>query len=275
MNDDLLALVAVDRADDPEPDSKTTLFVASTEDEDRYNSVVKQDWDLKNWRRNPVILDNHNMMRVVGRGVEGKVPRVGDDAGKLMIRSEWDLDNPDPSIRSVGWQHLNGFRSAGSVRWKYRKVTERDRLDPSHSAFKQKTKQQVESPWGVYEIESAGLFYEGNELLEFSSVSVPGNANALQRSLLAELGIVEPADWRKRAQRVGETVPRHVAADLESWLELPEHRARALDLLWPDVLDRMRTDPTYRRIHRALGDAGPPPAPVPSFEALVLRHLES
>lgn len=262
----------------------TTLFVASTDEEDRYNSVVRQDWTLKEYRANPIVLDNHNAGRVVGRATEAKVPRSGDDTGRLMIRVLWDTENPDPSIRSVGHQHLNGFRSSGSVRWSYRKVTPRDKLDPAHPAYKAREKKQVSIGDYVYEYETAGVYYEGNNLLEFSSAPLPGNASALQRSYLAAMAELEPGDVGRRLGLVAETVPRAVALDLVELARSasPEQRGGLVDLLWPDLIERVRgelraiarTDTEFRRIVQAY-DAARPARPTTDLLSRVAQLVSS
>lgn len=278
---DLLVLPEVKQQDNSGKADGSTLFEASNDSEDRYDSIVKQDWSLGNYRANPVVLDSHDYKRVVGRAVEAKVPRAGDDTGKLMIRVAWATDAPDPSLAVVGWQHQNGFRSAGSVGWKYSKVTERDRLPTDHKYFRQKQKKTVEFFGMTFEIETAGILYENNELLEFSSVAVPGNATALQRSYLAALSAVAPDDIPARLRIVQETAPRRVGEDLAAQLRDPAQRALAVDLLWPDLVQRMRTDAETRRVLRALLEAGPPAvppaaaaAPTPSLAGLVLRRLQ-
>lgn len=250
---------------DPEAEPGTTLFVASTEDEDRAMDVVRQDWvNRSNFDRNPVILDNHNPYRVVGRGQSAKVPRKGDDAGKLMVRVKWDLESPDPTIAAVGHQHLNGFRAAGSVGFKSGRKTLRSKLDPNSPYYQQPI--EVETWWGGT-VEMSGTLYERNELLEFSSATIPMNPNALQRSLLSAYADVDPADASARAAL---TLPAEAAAGVLGMIET--HRAQVLELLWPDVLERARTDTTFRRILRAAIDAGPP-AETP-FASLVARALE-
>lgn len=160
--------------------ARTTLFVASTADEDRALDVVKQDWRLRNYRGtkespgNPVVLDNHDGRRVVGRGDRVAIPK---DTGNLEILVRWDLDNPDPSLRAVGHQHLNGFRSAGSVGFRSGRITQRDKLAKDHPSFREPA--TLATAWG--EFKWAGLLYEQNELLEFSSASIPMNPLALHR----------------------------------------------------------------------------------------------
>lgn len=162
------------RAASSDPAARTTLFIASTADEDRALDVVRQDWRLRNYRANPVILDNHDGRRVVGRGDRASIPK---DTGNLEILVRWDLDNPDPSLRAVGHQHLAGFRSGGSVGFRSGTITRRDKLAADHPSYREPA--TIASAWG--EIKWAGLLYERNELLEFSSASIPMNPLALHR----------------------------------------------------------------------------------------------
>jgi hypothetical protein len=138
---------------------KTTTFVASTDRADRARDIVAQDWVLDRFLANPVILDNHDSRRVVGMATRAAV-----EDGRLVIEVAWDLESPDPSIAAVGHQHLQGFRRAGSVGFRAGKVTFRADLPDTHPAYGER-----------------GYFYEGNELLEFSSATIPMNPDALQR----------------------------------------------------------------------------------------------
>lgn len=253
------AVLVLQRAEEANDKYKgTTLFVASTDSEDRAMDVVKQDWRLRNFRANSVILDNHEPMRVVGRSIESVVPRTGDDAGRLMIRVGWDLENPDPSIRSVGHQHLAGYRRAGSVGFKHGKKTARNKLDQSSPYYREPVK--VETWWGEYEM--SGYLYESNELLEFSSATIPMNAEALQRSIVAAYAECDPADLGRRGNVASETgIPKATVANLLEMARAPEHRSALLDLLWPDLVGRMKTDAEVKRIMQVHALAVPAAAP--------------
>lgn len=252
----------------------TTLFVASTAREDRTLYVIEQDWRLAEFRKIGVILDNHNRSRVVGTPKSARVPRAGDDAGQLMIEVFWDLESPDPGIVNVGSQHLRGIRKTGSVGFVSESITRRDKLPQNHPAYREPKK--FTSSWG-YEYQDAGLYFKGNTLHEFSSAPLPANADAAQRSWSDYLAEVDPFDVDGRARRAGEIQHRASAETLRQWAADPAKRAELLDVLWPDILQRARTDTDLRRILRAVLDVGPPPAPVPevpSFASLLARRLE-
>jgi hypothetical protein len=286
--------------DDPEAIPGTTLFVASTDTPDRAMDVVSQNWKLRAFRDNPVILDNHDHRRVVGHAVSVKVPKVGPDAGKLMIRVAWDIESPDPSIRNVGHQHLNGIRRAGSVGFRSTKTTRRDKLAPDHAYYQAPV--EVETWWGTEML--AGKLYEGPELLEFSSATVPMNAEALQRSLVgtSRAELEDPAEGDPSPPAEDDTpVPEFLTLLADDGV-----RGQFVDLVWPDLATRfaellappepesadeepeaakafraailrvLRTNEARRLLKAAL-DQGPPArtATATPFLSLLARELET
>lgn len=265
------------RAADASAPDGSTLFVASTDDEDRAMDVVRQDWRLRNFRRNGVILDNHNRSRVVGRSLMAKVPKKGADAGKLLIRVGWDLQSPDVSIRVVGDQHLNGFRNAGSVGFRHGKRTERSKL-PESSPY-HRLPIEVETWYG--KVERSGTLYEQNELMEFSSATIPMNPEAVARALgmddpgaqLAErLGELDGADLERRLAVLGQSLRAEIAADMRATLPgmLADESTRSavLELLIPDIKARMRSDREFRAIVEGYRGAGPPADTAPVWRTV-------
>lgn len=177
------------RAARSRPEDGTTLFVASTEREDRAMDVVRQDWRLGAFKANPVILDNHDRSRVVGVGVDAWVARAVSDevdegmVGNLLIRVKWDQDSPLPDLRDVGRQHLAGIRRAGSVGFRHGKKTDRSKLPTDSPYYREPV--QLETWFGT--IAHAGYLYERNDLLEFSSATIPANPDAVQRALSVDV----------------------------------------------------------------------------------------
>ncbi len=165
-------LTSVDIESSATGEDGITKFIASTDAEDRAMDVVNQNWNLKSFLANSPILDNHRTDRVVGVGVRAEVVD-----GKLEIDVQWDDDNPDPSIRSVGHQHKKNIRRAGSVGFRAGQVIERDKLPKDHKFYREPV--IIETWFGP--VAHAGLFYDEPELLEFSSATVPMNPDALQR----------------------------------------------------------------------------------------------
>lgn len=118
--------------------------VMSTDSTDRHGDIVIQNWDLKNFKKNPVLLNSHRYGSI--EDVLGKVnkPRVKD--GKLIGETEYALDNP----LGVMAQNMveKGFISAVSVGFIPLDFNDKGHISKS-------------------------------ELLELSLVSVPANPEAL------------------------------------------------------------------------------------------------
>lgn len=149
-------------------DDKVT-FIASTDDVDRYSDIIDQKgWLLDNYKKNPVILFNHNSQALpIGRGY----PRVEND--KLMIDVEFDMD--DELGAKIARKVKNGFMSAVSVGFNPKKAIERSDLPTEHRYYGER-----------------GMFFEQAELLEVSVVTIPANAAAIAaKSLDLELLIAK------------------------------------------------------------------------------------
>lgn len=148
------ALSTVEKADDKRV---RTRFVASTATPDRMGDIVEQEsWSLGNYRQNPVILWAHDYsLPPVGRAVFVEVVE-----GQLEIEVEWDTQGELGAL--VARQYQQGFLSAGSVGFQPTAATPRASLpddDPRRGQY--------------------GYVFHGCELLEFSAVPVPANAEAL------------------------------------------------------------------------------------------------
>lgn len=116
----------------------------STDSTDRHGDIVKQNWDLKPFKKNPVLLDSHNygsIEHIIGR-VNGT--KVKD--GKLVGKAEFALANPKGLLAFKMAQ--DGFLNATSVGFIPLEFDDKGNIAKS-------------------------------ELLELSAVSVPANAEAL------------------------------------------------------------------------------------------------
>lgn len=256
-------LSVIIRAGESDMGAGVTPFIASTDDEDRAGDVVRQDWRLRNYRRNPVVLDNHNSGRVVGRA-KSVVNRNNDGRSRLEIDVLWDLTNPDPSIQAVGHQHLNGFRSAGSVGFRPGKRTRRDKLPEEHAAHAKP--RRVQTLFGEFEV--AGEYLEQNELFEFSSASIPMNPSATHRHFMERFGEIASDDIERRAELVEESVPSTVEINWAEMLADAETRATIVGLLWPEFFDRVKADKAVRHVVQAMMLSGPPEKKVHPISAI-------
>ena len=140
------------------PEDGRMLFVMSTAGVDRYADIVRQDFDLEAFSRNPVAPWNHDYSETpVGRWED---VRVND--GQLMGLLRFDESELNERGRLVAHQYREGFLSAVSVGFLPGSSTRRTALpdgDPAKA--------------------DSGLVFQDNHLLEASPVTVPGNAGAL------------------------------------------------------------------------------------------------
>lgn len=122
--------------------------IFSTEDQDRHGDVVMQNFELKNYKNNPVILDSHRYESVLD--VVGKATKIGVRDGKLQGKIQFAV-NENPKARVIYDLYKNGFVKTFSIGFMPKA------FDPQTGAI---TK---------------------SELFEISTVSVPANAMALAK----------------------------------------------------------------------------------------------
>lgn len=136
--------------------SGTLEAIFSTEKEDRHGDVVIQDgWDLKNFKKNPVILNSHNY----GDAAEviGKASNVRVENGKLQGVITFAV-NENPKAKVIFDLYAGGFLNAFSVGFIVKKFATDDKGITDYYTIAE------------------------SELLEVSAVSVPANAYALAKS---------------------------------------------------------------------------------------------
>lgn len=136
--------------------------VMSTAIEDRHGEIVFQNWDLTNFKKNPVFLDSHNYGSI--EHILGKVHDINIDNGRLVGDIEFALDNPKGMLAFK--LALGGFLNATSVGFIPKGFDDNGNITSA-------------------------------ELLEDSAVSVPANPQALlEKSLDSEMGIAIMKDGR-------------------------------------------------------------------------------
>ncbi len=149
----------------------TNEFIASTETEARDGDIIEQSsWRLTEYRRNPVVLDNH-YGELVGRS---EMVRVVDDELRALVL--WDDSDENPRGQQVARYHRDGWRKAVSVRWITGERTARNRLDEDHPHYDKG--KRVSGMFGDYLM--VGDYLTRCTLLEISSVDIPSDPRALQ-----------------------------------------------------------------------------------------------
>lgn len=126
--------------------------IGSTDAPDRYGEIVDQEtWDLKSFKKNPILLWAHNSkLPPIGRVVKS---RVLD--GKLVFDAEFDMN--DEFAASIYRKYKDGFLNAFSVGF-----------IPKIFMTEDEKGKMLKNP-----------ILKDNELLEISAVPVPANPEAL------------------------------------------------------------------------------------------------
>lgn len=130
---------------------RTISAIVSDATVDRYGEIVKQDWKLDNFKKNPVILFGHDAMQVIG-----KATRIEVIAGKLHATIKFATTARAEEIYQL---FKDGSLRAFSVGFR-----------PTNVKFEKHGDREV-------------AVLTGNELLEISAVAVGANANALAVSV--------------------------------------------------------------------------------------------
>ena len=95
-------------------DKYTLDAVFSTEDKDRHGDIVRQRWDLKNFKANPVILNSHNYgdaMEVIGIA-----EKIGVKGGQLEGKIKFAVEE-NPKAKVIYELYKGGFK--GFLCWIY------------------------------------------------------------------------------------------------------------------------------------------------------------
>lgn len=136
---------------------REAIFIASTSTPDRVGDVVEQNWDLKAFKKNPILLFQHNSHALP----IGKVKQIWteQDGNKTFAKVEATPEGMDATADKV-WRFIKtGFLNAVSVG--FRPIEE--------------PKERVDEKSGRW----LGWIFPRNELLELSVVSVPANQEAI------------------------------------------------------------------------------------------------
>lgn len=141
--------------------NRTIVVIGSKEVVDRDGDIIiVKGVDLKNWKKNPVVMLNHEYHDFpIAKGV-GKKAWVEDN--KLMFKLQFATEEENPKAEKAYRLYKSGFMGAFSISFlpNFEKVE-----------FPEKHKKGARR-----------IFHE-SELLEISGVSVPANAEALMANI--------------------------------------------------------------------------------------------
>ncbi|RKZ11062.1 hypothetical protein DRQ25_00965 [Candidatus Fermentibacteria bacterium] len=153
-------------------ENHSLTMVASTQDVDRQGDTVIQDgWDLKPFKKNPVILNSHNYNDATEVIARAENPRVEGKGKKSKLIMDWIFAvEENPKAKVIFDLYAGKFLHASSVGFIPRKFAE--------------DKEGNKDWWTIEEA----------ELLEVSAVSVPANARSLAKSKGIDVDILKNKD---------------------------------------------------------------------------------
>jgi HK97 family phage prohead protease len=175
--------------------ANTISAVFSTSDMDRHGEIVLQNWELENYKSNPVILNSHNSFDATE--VIGKANMIEVKDGKLQGEIEFAVEE-NPKAKVIHDLYAGGFLRAFSVGF-------------------------VPKEWADMDVITMA------ELLEISAVSVPANQMALAKAkginvelLKTEETIDEVVEENEVIEEVVEEAPKEENEDEEPVVDKDE-----------------------------------------------------
>lgn len=151
-------------------EKREVTSVISTETEDRDKDIIEvRGWDLKNYKKNPVVLWGHNYSRPP---IARTIKIIKDSVKKELIATrQYPEEGIYPFADTVFNLVSGGFQRTVSVGFKPTKWIRRDQLPENHPHF-------VEGNPDAY-YSDTGVLFQKQELLEYSDVPIPANPEAL------------------------------------------------------------------------------------------------
>jgi len=150
-------------------DNRTIEGVFSTADVDRSGDppIEQESWNLKNFKKNPVVLFAHDSRNIpIGKVTKLKLDEKGNLAGKIMFAVDEGVGIYGDLIKTVYNLYKGKFMRAFSVGFKLGEITD----------------------------DKKGMKLIKNELLEISCVPVPANALALAKAKGLDLEALDKVD---------------------------------------------------------------------------------
>jgi len=134
------------------PDPYVFEAIASTHTRDRYGDVVVQDWDLSEYRKNSVMLFQHDPKEIIGEAESVEVRQK-----KLFTRFRLYAEDTSPTVNFM------------------RRLAEQKALRALSVGFIPGKSEVIRNEGGDF----TGFRFSENKLLEISVVSIPANPDAL------------------------------------------------------------------------------------------------
>lgn len=188
----------------------TIRWVMSDESADRAGDIIRQSWDLDNYKQNPVILWGHGRTTDVpiGRGLNVRV-----DGKRLIGDVEFAVEE-NQFAAQIYRLAVAEVVKAGSVGFQPLAVKS-DHTDEERNTLK---------------LGRFGVEFMRSELLEFSPCAVPCNPNAVQASVKSGALTEQDADflvaWQDPTEREWEKLLRRRA---RSWVSMSPSKSAVVE----------------------------------------------
>ena len=201
---------AYDAKLDVELGSRTIVSTINTASVDRYKTVILPGGGrLESYRLNPVVLAMHDGAKVpIGRNLWIKPDRPGDRATRLIAKTQFLPEGVDELADKIFRLYQEGFLSAWSIG-----------MNPIEWGKPTAEELRKHPEWA-----GADIIFRAWELLEYSGVTTPGNAECLTEAV--SRGLALPG-WEATA-----TAPA---------AKLPPLAGRTYDQVKADTLKRVRS----------------------------------
>lgn len=150
------------RGESIDREAYTSEAMVSTSDLDRYDSIiVPEGWQLTNFRKSPSVFWGHEDWKLpIAQSIDQRVLSNG-----LWAKSLFGVKESPDRIGEIWALHANGYIRPWSVSW----------IPHEWEEFKLETEK----------VPIRGIRFVKSELLEYSLVGIPGNANALTLARIA------------------------------------------------------------------------------------------
>ncbi len=147
------------RAESIDAEAYTSEAMVSTSDLDRYDSiVVPEGLQLENFRKSPSVFWGHEDWKLpIGQSIDQKILSNG-----MWAKTLFGVKESPARIGEIWALHSNGYIRPWSISW-------------------------IPHEWEEFKLEggSRGIRFTKSEILEYSLVGIPGNANALTLARIA------------------------------------------------------------------------------------------
>ena len=200
----------------PEGESRQVEFIISSEKRDRHNTVLKLDnWELENYNKNGIVgfehdlpiydwfITNANPDRIIGKGKAFKEDKY------LIGTVDFEPEDINPLAEKVFRKVKHGTLKSTSVGFYETKKGHYGEGDEARGG------------------KNETYYYGGQELLEFSIVSIPSNTDATKRGVTKDIELISLMIQQKMPELSLADVRKLTVGDVLDILEGRKNEAEA------------------------------------------------